>query len=404
MNAVTRRIALGIIILVIVGACTSTWVASRPRSQQRSEMVLAALRQKIAQTKARATQERVERAKEALSNVWHIVRDESVPAWVRMVDLAKVYRRGMYPFFRPDVDTGNALCRTVILHCPDANVKNEARLLLFSNPVDPDDTLDIHLHAQPLPIEPAGLLTKKAMGSRVARAGVRERSVRSDPFTGPEMLPRPARVVRPDAQNVHDHGVARHVSSILTSLPPAADAASVRQEVEDHIAASCGDHISDDEKAAALHILDSLRADVDNPAIDLSEQEALARVWAQAKHKDFVVQQLASGLEHGQPVCHSGKMARIAAALDDGESDTRRILPMWAVRDHLNSIAAETRTRILSEASPADVEAYNEDNESHLTERMIVQFRKTCAEFFKERNFSPVVTRTIVDEIAEFGF
>jgi len=406
----TRRIVLGIIFLVFVGLCTSTWVASgRQRSQQRADLVLAAIRQEVQRAKTRAVQEHAEHARRALGSVWHIVHDQSRPVWERMVDLAKVYHRGIYPYFRPDADTGNALCRTVILHCPDPQVKNEARLLLFSDPSD--DTLDIHPHARALPIDPAGLLTKSAMnsivpGSRVARAGVRERSVHPGPFTGPEMLRRPDRLqsVRPDAQNVHDHGVVRHVSSILTSLPAATDAASIRRDVEDHIATSCGDHISDDEKAAAIHVLDSLRDDVDNPALGLSEQEALARVWTQAKHKDFVVQQLASGLEFGQPVCHSGKMARIAAALDDGESAAYRILPMWAIKEQLNSIAANVRERTLSEASSADVEAYSADDESHLAERMRAQFRDKCDEFVKQSDLSPIVVRAIIDEIAEFGF
>lgn len=408
-----RRTILGILFLALIGACTLAWaISERQQSQQRAELALISLRQKIVKAQARAAQEEADRARQALDGVWYIVHDQSRPVWERLVDLAKVYHRGIYPYYKPDTDTGNALCRTIILHCPDLAIKNEARLLLFSAPTDPDDALDIHPHARNLPVEAAGILTKSAMnsivpGRRMTRPGERTRA--GPPVGGlhtrlqARPQPRP-RAPRPDPQNVHDHGVARHVASILTSLPPAVDAASVRREVEDHIATSCGDHISDDDKAAALHILDSLRDEVDNPALGLSEQESLARVWAQAKHKDFVVQQLASGLEHGQPVCHSGKIARIAAALDDGESDAHRILPMWAIKEQLNGIAASVRERTLSEASSADVEAYHTDDESHLTHRMQEQFRGECDAFLKQSDLSPVVVRTVVDEIAEFGF
>ena len=154
----------------------------------------------------------------------------------------------------------------------------------------------------------------------------------------------------------------------------------------------------------AIQFLESIRDTVDNPALGISEEEALARVWRAAKHKDLVIQQMASGIEHGQPVCHSGKVARLAASLDDGEEETARVLPMWAVKEELHAMASKTRDKVLQEASQDAVETYNSNDTSPLKEQMEKTFRAECDAYTKETSLSPIVLRPVIDDIVEYGF
>jgi type II secretory pathway pseudopilin PulG len=382
-------ITLGTVI-VVIGLCALLLYSKQKDTDQRIEQTIARLRAKVQDNRARALREDSERARCAVGELWAVVNDQSQSVWRRMVDLAKLYHRGIFPYFKPDVDTGNALCRTVILYSPDAGAKTEARLLLFSL-AERETTHDIHPKSRNFPIEPAGVLTRLAMAQKTARVVPKAAE------------PPKKQVIRRDSQNAHDHGVARHVSKILTSLPPATNAEGIRREVEEYIADGCGDHVSDDDRAAAIQFLESVRDAVDNPQLGISEQEALARVWRKAKHKDLVVQQLASGVEHGHPVCHSGKMARFAAALDDGESETR-ILPLWAIKEQLNAVAANVRRTVLESASDADIDAYNATDTSNLKERMTTQFKAKCNEFARDAGIAPLVMRAVVDEIVQFGF
>ena len=405
-----RSTVIGVVFLAVVGAaCILVWAFSETtqQRQQHTQQVLALLRHKVNDTRARAAREDELRARHARDRLWRIVHDTKTPdVWERMVDLAKLYHRGIYPYYRPDIETGHSICRTVILHAPTGQAKTDARVLLFSAP-EPEETLDTHPGARALPIEPAGVLTKRAMATKCHR---------TDPPAGPPrtVLPllvgrldpiavqRTRPLTRPDSQNAHDHGVVKHVAKILTSLPPVADAdePGVQREVEDHIANDCD--ISDDAKAAALQVMESLHETVDNPVLGLSEQQALARVWRRVVHKDLVVQQLASGLEYGQPVCHSGKMARLAAALDDGESENR-VLPMWAIRDQLGTTAAAVRDQVLAGASAAETDAYTA-GDSFLKQQMETAFKAKCEDFVKESGVSSTVLRPIVDDLVEYGF
>ena len=415
----TRRyyIAIGTIILVALGACTLYWAYAEQLQAQhvkRVDQVLSTLRRRVQTNRDRAIREDSQQIQVALGELWGVVNDQSSPVWHRMVDLAKLYHRGVYPYYKPDIETGNALCRAVILHSSDTCAKADARILLFSL-ADEASSLDVHPRARSLPIEPAGTLTRLAMSQKATSCHANQTRTRAAlnraalnghpvPSLADQLVARPPPTIRRDSQNAHDHGVVRHVSKVLTSLPPATNAEAIQREVEEHIATACGDHVSDDDKAAAIQVMESLRDTVDNPALGLSEQEALARVWRRAKHKDLVVQQLASGLEHGHPVCHSGKMARLAAALDDGESESARVLPMWAIKEQLHAVAADVRDQVLAGASSGEVEAYNASDDSRLKQQMETLFKAKCNEFVKDVDLSPIVLRATVDDIVEYGF
>lgn len=150
-----------------------------------------------------------------------------------------------------------------------------------------------------------------------------------------------------DAQNVHDHGVVRSVRDRLRRYrreDKDIDHEKAWRQVRARSAAS----------KEACDVLDSLSS-LENGSVGASERGALAIVWDAIQRQtdatkrndleDALVLQLASGVEHGHVVCSSGKIARVAAALDGIEVDVpeNNIVPMWAVREEIYSMAAKVR-------------------------------------------------------------
>ena len=54
---------------------------------------------------------------------------------------------------------------------------------------------------------------------------------------------------------------------------------------------------------------------------------------------------LASGIEHGVPVCSTGKITRIMSTFDGVEdiAGVEKVKPLWALRDELAGLAAKSR-------------------------------------------------------------
>lgn len=406
-----QYIRLGVALIILTGICAVLWMTlyqRPPPSVPRHIVVqkLHPLRQRSYTMQERARYMKRHLAADALREMQVMASDDSIPVWRRMVTIAKIYFRGIYPYYSPNRDVAQALCRTVILHCPHTTYKTEARVLMFSDCMV-ESTIDVARDSAPLPLEPAARLTRLAMESRqqgsnrttdrtpvrppVRVVGEEDRAVDGEDIIG-------------DSQNSHDHGVVSHVAKVLQTLPHA-ETGTIRDDIEAYIATSCGDHITDDEKAQALQCLESIRDDVDHPKVGVSEEQALARVWNAAQYKDLVVQQLASGIERGLPVCHTGKLSRIAASLDDGQREDTKILPMWAVKDDLYRLASKVRDTVLDEASPDQTQAYNESTTgSALQTKMVDAFRRECDEYRVSTGLSPIVLRAYVDDICEHGF
>ncbi len=153
------------------------------------------------------------------------------------------------------------------------------------------------------------------------------------------------------SQNVHDHGVTAGIAHSLDMLQATAhehppDAPDTRVPVREAVLTS--ERLTAQQKSDALTVLDSISHHPhSNPGLR-SELQALTLVWSRARARpeirDLLLLQLADSVMHpgGGVVCSTGKIARIVGALD-GAYDWRSMRPMWAVREELATLAAQTR-------------------------------------------------------------
>ena len=286
----------------------------------------------------------------SLETLRHTIRDPSSSADDALFRAARFVSRGVYPVLNPDPWLAATCCRAIVHHSKDTRAVRDARFLLYSLHIPDDDTA------------PTAATYDDAI---VHDIDARIAEIQSTRHT--RIAPREMEIVEPvddDRQNSHDSGVARSVREILDSLP---NASFSRDDIERYISI-CS--LDDETKAKALYALDTVSSDIFST---MSETDALARVWHASCDKDTVILQLASSIENGLPVCHSGKLARFASVMDTGESK-HSIVPVWVLRRHAAGIASTTRQRILETASPADRAMYDTHGHEHLTQQMIDMF------------------------------
>jgi hypothetical protein len=209
-------------------------------------------------------------------------------------------------------------------------------------------------------------------------------------------------VIADDRQNSHDHGVVASARRALGQLPVCAGVA--HEDVETAIADAAD--VSDDAKAAALVAYDSLRGDVDSPAFGISEKDAFDRVWSTGASSNLVIHSLASMIEDGQPVCHTGKMTRLASVLDDPSStkaSATKVQPVWAHKNIMTARAARIREEVLSRCDDDARQSYELGHGEAVEEEMRQAFTSFASEYIREHGLSEHVMTPVVDAI-QAGF
>ena len=82
---------------------------------------------------------------------------------------------------------------------------------------------------------------------------------------------------------------------------------------------------------------------------------------------DSLLLNMSSGIEHGYPVCSTGRMMRTIGALDKTDAeDIINMKPSWVIKDELSSVVSLIRNKRLDASSNAFIDKYNsgaEDNE-----------------------------------------
>ena len=266
--------------------------------------------------------EQLQRVDATLSRIQALV-DSDEPASV--LELGDIYRKGDYPAFAPDLDMALALYHVGSTHPATAGL---ARLKYLEARHDTLSENDV-----------AGAALPRSYGLTKVQKSQNPPSI----VVPPPVLPQVE--VLSDAQNVHDHSLTRHVKKALAEAPTGRDSFEnvTRFILEDSDA-------TPEEKADAYAVLESLGTQ-HHSTLGVSERESLDRMWTvienlpthKAEAKELLVRQLASGVEHGDIVCSTGKITRIAGALDglpDREPVTK---PMWALREELGTLAARVR-------------------------------------------------------------
>jgi hypothetical protein len=295
-----------------------------------------------------------------------------------MLYAAQLYKRGVYGRFAPQPDIAHALCRSIVLHGRSRDLRMDAMQLLYEPEVN-------EAQGSPFPTD----IADHAM----------DRFLKSAPAQPKDHPPSPPVVIRSDPQNAHQHTVVASTRKRLESMD-ALDDSDIIAIVEAHIESNTDDHITDETKAKALHALDSINTIESTQFGGVTEQQVLARVWNRAKpeERDIIIQQLASAIEHGSPVCHTGKVTRLVGAVD------HHVLPTWQVREQLQSEAARIRNAVLDKATPSEIQDYNTNDDAPLRQRMIDEFSSVSAAYMKKEGFDTNVLQPTIDAIIDHGF
>ena len=233
---------------------------------------------------------------------------------------------------------------------------------------------------------------------------------------GDDPRQRPARHVIEDNQNVHDHTIARttrhNLASIVDSLKPGervAGAESVRQVTDFMLTSDSWDAKA---KEDALDVVDSLN-DAPNESAGVSQLGALSAVWSaiyriscpekRKNVRETLVDQLISAKERGSVVCSTGRIARIAGALDGVEEtdlgvDVVRARPMWVVRDEIATLASRVRDEFSARGSGG---AANEGDVEGTSAAAAEFAKRARAEYVDRLKFSENVMDPVIREFAE---
>lgn len=374
-------IGIGLVLLVTYLYYQRT-TKRRKVEDTRSELRrLYAIRTSQAQHAAR----KIQRRREELLDTMHRLATIGDPHQ-NLIELATLYKYGEYGIFQPNEDAAKMCARAALFTTTDPETKSRARVFLFTEDLEPVDVDD---QSPELPYD-------------YAKAAVRRTqtiTATGRPVTRPRahLRPKPVRTVtvHSDTQNAHDHGITTSTRDTLRGLEEV-DTDATRPTILDFIA-TCD--VSDDDKAKAIYALDSIRETVDSPYIGLSELDALSRVWHAVPDKTVVVQQLASAIEHGVPVCHSGKMARLAGCMDVVDPGAR--VPIWAIRQDVFGLAAAVRDEILASASTEAVQLYEAGQNQAMTEAMIAEFKRRVEQ--RTYTIDSAVLRSMVDDVSS-GF
>lgn len=233
---------------------------------------------------------------------------------------------------------------------------------------------------------------------------------------------------RRDTQNVHDHTIARIVNQNLarvsSSLRPGERVdghESVRQATDFLLTSDTWDGTA---KADALDVLDSLN-DSPNESAGISQLGALSAVWS-AVHRiscpekrrnvrETLVDQLRSAKENGNVVCSTGRIARIASALDGIDepeigATIERARPMWVVRDEIASLASNIRDEFAKVERSGDggggddgIDGIDGDGDADRdTSPAATAFaRRARAEYVDKLKFSSAIMDPLIAEFAE---
>ena len=338
-----------VVVAAAVLAATSWWLWTLKKKKQQRRLeptipdpvkIVVRKRKKVRAVEARDATAEIVAGMESLVTTFERSRDWTVP-----LRLAGVYERGAYPVFTSDQETARTLYMAVATMASDPAVAAHARTKVVIA-LDPDDEA-----GRRLPPEPATRMFKAMKRvSEMERAYAVERV--EDPVAFFALEPT---IIYEDAQNVHDHGVVASLRKMATKTAAGLGeegktTGAVRQEVIDAIVETMPD-LDEATRADAIAFVADHVDDAVVASVGTSAAAALRDTWTKigaiddperrANAAETLARQMADGYERGNPVCATGRVARILGALDGVVATEHAIRPTWAVREELAGMAAK---------------------------------------------------------------
>jgi hypothetical protein len=260
--------------------------------------------------------------------------------------------------------------------------------LLYDMPEIEDTTSPV------IPTDLADQCLRRYYQDRHTNRATRFHRAAAAPIPSPPAPRPPKAAVHDDPQSSHQHTVVATSRTALHALDDVNDG-DIISRIESYIQRDTDPLMTDETRAKALHALDSINTIESTQFPGLTERQALARVWnrVDASERDQVIHQLADSIEHGMPVCHTGKMTRLASVVDT-------VLPTWQVKELLYSEAARIRDDTLKDASATATREYMESDDSRLKDAMLASFNTYATDFMARHEMSPSVMSPMVEEVA----
>ena len=212
------------------------------------------------------------------------------------------------------------------------------------------------------------------------------------PTRAPFRLTRPKQPFQLDPQNVHQHSVSTILRSNAKALIKEGDGTPYdRVELIDEVMAKLRTiGITKQDEKKSFRVLVSLVPDMVS-SIGGSQLDILDATFNKIKNiEDEEVKKnlfeslgknLASGVERGNIVCSTGKIARIISTFEGVEPDVlgstnlKKAIPMDTVRIEIGNLASKIRNDVMGEASEKERTDYNISDTSKLTNIMKDRFK-----------------------------
>lgn len=154
---------------------------------------------------------------------------------------------------------------------------------------------------------------------------------------------------RNDTQNVHEHAVNRQLQLNIADLyKQVKPKISVLREVRNYITKMA----KGDRRDLAIQTLDDIERNDEKFEYyqKLTLPEILAMVWIRIKKlqdsenaKEMLLNNLVDCIQHGYPVCATGKIARIVDTLTIFDESLIKSKPTWMIKEEIQAKAANIR-------------------------------------------------------------
>ena len=332
-----------------------------------------------------------------------------------VIELAKLYLRGMHPTTRPNKIVGGRICHYV-QNSPlfSKGAKLEATELLrnemFYEYIDdsaghnelPADLMDTLILSEPPTITKfVNIVHVAAIERRGERERERERNtINFDLFDLDEVnveqqrhLLQQIQVARMnqrrvgDSQNVHSSSVQKGASIALTAFEDEIARGHIQQiDFKNYVRSSSLEELKPAEKENVIRVYDSLLHDVKHSKYDRSEKEVFDTMWNRvSRDRDpnlmtAFCRAMGSAVENGAIVCSTGKIVRMIGSIDGLTEDAPNLRPEWALDTELAQLAVRIRSDYESNQNEGNKENNqnheNQDDKEDREERVAIEMRK----------------------------
>jgi len=197
--------------------------------------------------------------------------------------------------------------------------------------------------------------------------GIPENQVEDDPI--------PRR--RNDTQNVHEHAVNRqlqlNISDLYKIIKPNVD---VLSEIRSYILRKA----KGDKQNLAFQTLDDIERNDENFEYyeKLTLAEILSMVWIRIKQlkdsenaKEMLLNNLVDCIQHGFPVCATGKIARIVDTLTIFDESLIKAKPTWMIKEEIQAKTANIRDQEYNKLSNLEKKEVDSIDESIIRDRFV---------------------------------